>query len=102
MPLAVDEARMALTAGERRALRIVDDVLAVSRAKPALELKELLVKPPQPGRFARIGEAADLQVRAGSARLAFKESRRSGAARNQVLGIGPKPGLVAAVGSTAP
>ncbi len=97
----VDEARMALTAGERsEALRIVEDVLAVSPGfPPALELRELLVKPPRPG-----------QVRSGSLRptyryarvrpeLAFKEVATFGEPPGiQVLAAGPKPGLVAAGG----
>jgi tetratricopeptide (TPR) repeat protein len=98
----VDEARMALTAGERsEALRIVDDVLAVSPGfAPALELKELLVRPPRPGQV-RTGSLRPQTYRSARVRpeLAFKEIAKFGEPPGiQVLGTGPKPGLVAAGG----
>ncbi len=98
----VDEARMALTAGERsEALRIVDDVLAVSPGfAPAVELKELLVKPPRPGRV-RTGSLKPQTYRYPRVRpeLAFKEVATFGEPPGiQVLAIGPKPCLVAAGG----
>ncbi len=98
----VDEARMALTAGDRsEALRIVDDVLAVSPGfAPALELKGLLVKPPRPGQV-RTGTLKPQTYRYARVRpeLAFKEVAKFGEPPGiQVLGIGPKPGLVAAGG----
>jgi WD40 repeat protein len=105
----VDEARMALTAGERsEALRIVDDVLAVSPGfAPAIELKDLLDDSGRHGRPARSG-----RVRTGSLRssqtyryarvrpeLSFKEVATFGEPPGiQVLAIGPKPALVAAGG----
>jgi serine/threonine protein kinase len=98
----VDEARMALTAGERsEALRIVDDVLAVSPGfAPALELKELLVKPARPG-GARTGSLRPQTYRYARVRpeMAFKEVATFGEPPGiQVLATGPKPGLVAAGG----
>ncbi len=104
----VDEARMALTAGERsEALRIVEDVLAVSPGfGPALELKNLLDDPNRPARPAGTG-----RLRPGSSRpqtyryarvrpeLAFKEVATFGEPPGiHVLAIGPKPALVAAGG----
>ncbi|MGH6693150.1 MAG: WD40 repeat domain-containing protein, partial [Gammaproteobacteria bacterium] len=98
----VDEARMALTAGERsEALRIVDDVLAVSPGfAPALELKELLVKPPRPGRVLT-GSLKPQTYRYARVRpeRSFKEVATFGEPPGiQVLATGPKPGLVAAGG----
>jgi WD40 repeat protein/tRNA A-37 threonylcarbamoyl transferase component Bud32 len=98
----IDEARMALTAGERsEALRIVEDVLSVSPGfGPALELKDLLVKPSRPGQV-RSGAVRSVTSRYPRVRpdLAFKEVARFGEPPGiQVLATGPKPGLVAAGG----
>jgi serine/threonine protein kinase/WD40 repeat protein len=98
----VDEARMALTAGERsEALRIVDDVLSVSPGfAPALELKELLVKPQRPGRVLT-GSLKPQTYRYPRVRpeRTFKEVATFGEPPGiQVLASGPKPGLVAAGG----
>ena len=53
----IDEARLALTGGNRtEALRIVDDVLAIDpQFGPAVELRDILDKPAAPGR-ARTGQ----------------------------------------------
>ncbi len=96
----VDEARMALTAGERsEALRIVDDVLAVEPGfSPALELKELLDTPSRPAR-ARPGSLRPQTYRYARVRptLAFKPVASFGEPPGiQVLATGPRPGLVAA------
>ncbi|HEY7699348.1 MAG TPA: protein kinase, partial [Vicinamibacteria bacterium] len=98
----VDEARMALTAGDRsEALRIVDDVLAVSPGfPPALELKDLLVRPSRPGQV-RSGGLRSQTYRYPRVRpeLAFREVATFGEPPGiQVLATGPKPGLVAAGG----
>ncbi len=98
----VDEARMALTAGDRsEALRIVDDVLAVSPGfAPAVELKELLVKPPRPGRVLT-GSLKPQTYRYPRVRpeRAFKEVATFGEPPGiQVLAVGPNPALVAAGG----
>lgn len=98
----VDEARMALTAGERsEALRIVDDVLAVEPGfAPALELKELLDTPSRAAR-ARTGSLRHQTYRHTRVRptLAFKPVASFGEPPGiQVLAAGPKPGLVAAGG----
>jgi hypothetical protein len=98
----VDEARMALTAGERsEALRIVEDVLSVSPSfAPALELKELLVPPSGSGQV-RSGGLRSQTYRYARLRpeLAFKEVATFGEPPGiQVLAAGPKPGLVAAGG----
>jgi tRNA A-37 threonylcarbamoyl transferase component Bud32 len=100
----VDEARMALTAGERsEALRIVDDVLAVVPGfGPALELKELLVRPSRPGQVRSGGAlrpSATYRYARVRPELAFKEVATFGEPPGiQVLATGPKPGLVAAGG----
>jgi WD40 repeat protein/tRNA A-37 threonylcarbamoyl transferase component Bud32 len=98
----VDEARMALTAGERsEALRIVDDVLAVAPGfPPAVELKELLDKPARPGRV-RSGSLRPQTYRQARVRpeLAFAEISTFGEPPGiQVLAAAPQPGLVAAGG----
>jgi hypothetical protein len=98
----VDEARMALTAGERsEALRIVEDVLAVEPGfAPALELKELLDTPSRPGRI-RTGSVRPQSHRYARVRptLAFKPLASFGEPPGiQVLKTGPRPGLVAAGG----
>ncbi len=104
----LDEARMALTRGERsEALRIVDDVLAVSPGfAPALELKDLLDDPARPARSARTGRVRTGSLKPSTYRyarvrpeLAFKEVATFGEPPGiQVLAIGPKPALVAAGG----
>jgi tRNA A-37 threonylcarbamoyl transferase component Bud32 len=98
----VDEARMAVTAGERsEALRILEDVLAVEPGfAPALELRDLLDKPSRPGK-ARTGSLRPQTYRQARVRpaLAFKEVATFGEPPGiQVLATGPKPGLVAAGG----
>ncbi|MGH9335577.1 MAG: protein kinase domain-containing protein, partial [Vicinamibacteria bacterium] len=98
----VDEARMALTAGERsEALRIVDDVLAVSPGfGPALELKDLLDKPSRAGR-ARTGSVRPQTYRSARVRpeLAFREIATFGEPPGiQVLAAGPRAGWVTAGG----
>lgn len=98
----VDEARMALTAGERSAaLRIVDDVLAVEPGfAPALELKELLDTPSRTGR-PRTGSLGPQSYRYPRVRpaVAFKPVATFGEPPGiQVLATGPRPGLVAAGG----
>jgi WD40 repeat protein len=101
----VDEARMALTAGERsEALRIIDDVLAVSPGfAPALELKDLLDSPGRPPRSGRVrtGSLRSQTYRYARVRpeVSFKEVATFGEPPGiQVLAIGPKPALVAAGG----
>ncbi len=99
----VDEARMALTAGDRsEALRIVEDVLAVSPGfGPALELKELLVRPARPGQPRTGAPRSSPTYRYPRVRpdLAFKEVATFGEPPGiQVLAAGPKPALVAAGG----
>jgi eukaryotic-like serine/threonine-protein kinase len=98
----VDEARMALTAGERNeALRIVDDVLAVEPGfVPALELKELLDSPSRPGRV-RTGSLRPQTYRHARVlpTVVFKPVASFGEPPGiQVLATGPRPGLVAAGG----
>ena len=98
----VDEARMALTAGNRSAaLRIVDDVLAVEPTfEAAIELKELLDTPARPGRV-RTGSLRPQTYRHTRVRpeLTFAESATFGEPPGiQVLSIGPSPQLVAAGG----
>ena len=98
----VDEARMALTAGNRSAaLRIVDDVLAVEPSfEAAIELKELLDTPARPGRV-RTGSLRPQTYRHTRVRaeLTFAESATFGEPPGiQVLSIGPSPQLVAAGG----
>ena len=98
----VDEARMALTAGNRSAaLRIVVDVLAVEPTfEAAIEMKELLDTPARPGR-ARTGSLRHQTYRHTRVRpeLTFTESATFGEPPGiQVLSIGPSPQLVAAGG----
>ena len=107
----VDEARMALTAGNRsEALRIVEDVLAVEPGfEPAAELRDLLDTPSRPG-------AAGVAGRPRSGRSASLRSLTNRQARvrpevnfvetvtfgeppgTQVLTVGPHPQLVAVGG----
>jgi WD40 repeat protein/tRNA A-37 threonylcarbamoyl transferase component Bud32 len=99
----VDEARLALTAGDRsEALRIVEDVLAVSPGfGPALELKDLLVAPSGPGRVRSGALKSSPTYRYPRMRpeLAFKEVATFGEPPGvQVLATGPSPALVAAGG----
>ncbi len=99
----IDEARLALTAGNRtEALRIVEDVLAVEpRFNPAVELRGLLDKPAAPGR-TRTGQLRtytkeEIRVRRASSfqeHITFGE--RLGA---QVIAVSPRGRLVAAGGS---
>ncbi|GEM_PF-1058696 len=98
----VDEARMALTAGNRSAaLRIVDDVLAVEPTfEAAMELKELLDTPARPG-HVRTGSLRPQTYRHTRVRPdhTFAESATFGEPPGiQVLSIGPSPQLVAAGG----
>ncbi len=96
---------MAVTAGERsEALRIIEDVLAVSPGfAPARELKDLLDNPARPARpgAVRTGSLKPQTYRYARVRpeLTFKEVAKFGEPPGiQVLAIGPKPGLVAAGG----
>ncbi len=96
----VDEARMALTAGNRSAaLRIVDDVLAVEPTfEAAIELKELLDMPARPGRVGSLRPQTYRHTRVRP-ELTFAESATFGEPPGiQVLSIGPSPQLVAAGG----
>ena len=104
----VDEARMALTAGNRsEALRIVDDVLAVEPGfEPAVELRDLLDTPGQAARAARTGRARPGSLRTLTNRQArvrpelnFVETITFGEPPGtQVLTVGPHPQLVAVGG----
>ena len=101
----VDDARMALTAGNRsEALRIVDDVLAVEPGfEPAVELRDLL---DTPGQAARAGRSRPGSLRTHTHRQArvrpelnFIETITFGEPPGtQVLTVGPHPQLVAVGG----
>jgi tetratricopeptide (TPR) repeat protein len=98
----VDEARMALTAGNRsEALRIVDDVLAVEpNFEAAVELRGLLDAPSRPSGRAVSGS---LRRTYGQARvrpeLTFVETVTFGEPPGiQVMGVGPHPQLIAVGG----
>jgi WD40 repeat protein len=96
----VDEARMALTAGNRsEALRIVDDVLSVSPGFPAaVELRELLERPARPG-SPHSGSLRPQTYRQARVKpeLAFREMATFGEPPGiQVLASSSQPGLVAA------
>ena len=96
----VDEARMALTGGDRSAaLRIVEDVLAIdSRFEPAIELKELLDKPSRPG-SVRTGSIRSPTFRRVRPQRSFKQADVFGEPPGvQVLSAGSRPGLVASGG----
>ncbi|HSF20080.1 MAG TPA: serine/threonine-protein kinase [Vicinamibacteria bacterium] len=98
----VDEARMALTAGERsEALRIVEDVLSLTPGfEPALELRELLQKPGRPGRV-RTGSLRPQTYRLARVRPTFtyKQIASFGEPPGvQVIAMGPRTQLVAAGG----
>ena len=99
----VDQARMALTAGNRsEALRIVDDVLAVEPGfEPAVELHDLLETPGQAARAGRSGSVCTHTHRQARARpeLNFVETITFGEPPGtQVLTLGPHPQLVAVGG----
>ncbi len=96
----VDEARLALTAGNRtEALRIVDDVLSADpEYGPAVELREILEKPAAPGRTRTrtIRSSASLRLRK---ELAFRDAGRFGEPPGiQVIASGSQPHLIAAGG----
>lgn len=98
----VDEARMALTAGNRsEALRIVDDVLAIEPGfEPAVELRDILDTPARPGRV-RSGSVRSQTYRQARVRpeLNFVETITFGEPPGiQVLTVGPSPQLVAVGG----
>ncbi len=97
----VDEARMALTGGNRtEAMRILQDVLDVApQFQPAVELKELLDSPARPGRppmgSGRIRTARQ-RVRP---EVTFMELASFGGAPGiQVLAVGLSPEIVAVGG----
>jgi hypothetical protein len=98
----VDEARMALTAGQRsEALRIIEDVLAVSPGfGPAMELKELLVDSSRLGAVrGGVSPSPTHRYPRSRSELAFKEIGRFGEPPGiQVLASGPRAALVAAGG----
>ncbi len=99
----IDEARLALTAGNRtEALRIVGDVLEVEPSfAPAVELRELLDKPAAPGRI-RTGQfrtytQGEIRVRCSAS---FQEHVTFGEKVGpQVIAVAPRENLVAAGGS---
>ena len=98
----IDEARLALTGGNRtEALRIVDDVLAIDpQFGPAVELRDILDKPAAPGR-ARTGQhrtftSSELRLKQG---FQFSEQVTFGEALAiQVTAISPLENLVAVGG----
>ncbi len=99
----IDEARLALTAGNRtEALRIVGDVLEVEPGfAPAVEFRELLDKPAAPGRI-RTGQLrtytqGEIRVRRAAS---FQEHVTFGEKVGpQVIAVAPRENLVAAGGS---
>jgi serine/threonine protein kinase len=99
----IDEARLALTAGNRtEALRIVDDVLTMEpNFRPAVELREILDKPAAPGR-TRTGQLrtytqAEIRLKRASS---FQEQTTFGEkAATQVIAVNPRGNLVVAGGS---
>jgi serine/threonine protein kinase len=100
----VDEARMALTAGQRsEALRIIEDVLAVSPGfGPAMELKELLGGSSRAASArggASLSPSPTHRYPRSRSELAFQEVARFGEPPGiQVLASGPRAALVAAGG----
>ena len=98
----IDEARLALTGGNRtEALRIVDDVLAIDpQFGPAVELRDILDKPAAPGR-ARTGQhrtftSSELRLKQG---FQFSEQVTFGEALAiQATAISPLENLVAVGG----
>ena len=98
----IDEARLALTGGNRtEALRIVDDVLAIDpHFGPAVELRDILDKPAAPGR-ARTGQhrtftSSELRLKQG---FQFSEQVTFGEALAiQATAISPLENLVAVGG----
>ncbi len=99
----IDEARLALTAGNRtEALRIVEDVLALEpKSEPATELRELLQKPAAPGRAKTGQHRSYAQAEALLKRsLSFKEQVTFGEKTGpQVIAMAPHEEVVAAGGS---
>jgi WD40 repeat protein len=99
----IDEARLALTAGNRtEALRIVDDVLTIEPDfPPAVELRDILDKPAAPGRV-RTGQLrtytqAEIRLKRASSfqvQTTFGEK-----AATQVMAVHPRGNLIAAGGS---
>lgn len=97
----VDEARMALTAGNRsEALRIIDDVLSVEPGfEPAIELRGLLDTPSRPGRPVTGTRRRSLTEARVRPELTFVETITFGEPPGiQVLAVGPRPELVAVGG----
>ena len=98
----IDEARLALTGGNRtEALRIVDDVLAiVPDFGPAVELRDILDKPAAPGR-TRTGQhrtftSSEVRFKQG---FQFREQVTFGEALGiQAIAISPLENLVAVGG----
>jgi len=98
----VDEARMALTGGDRsEALRIVEDVLAMDPSfAPAIELHDILDTPAR-SRGVRTGSTRARTYRKARVRpeLTFAEIATFGEPPGiQVLTIGPNPNLIAVGG----
>jgi serine/threonine protein kinase/WD40 repeat protein len=98
----IDEARLALTGGNRtEALRIVEDVLTIDPDfGPAVELREILDKPAAPGR-ARTGPhrtytSAEIRIKRAST---FREQVTFGEPLGiQAVAISPQENLVAVGG----
>jgi len=98
----VDEARMALTGGNRsEAMRILNDVLAVDPGfGPALELQDLIDKPARPGRTPTGSGRLRTHRQRVRPELTFMEVATFGEPPGiQVLSVGPPAGVVA-VGGT--